>query len=100
MLGRQRLCLREGAGADRWWPGLRNLFAWEYKGPHVNLDSAYGQLQMYKGGLQNPPRLIVCDFDRAFWAACGCFEQPEETDDATIRARMLALKLERTASQW
>jgi len=40
----------------------RGHFAWEYKGKHRDLDAAYGQLLAYKGGLENPPLLVVCDF--------------------------------------
>ena len=40
----------------------RGHFAWEYKGRHKDLDAAYGQLLAYKGGLDNPPLLVVCDF--------------------------------------
>lgn len=46
--------------ADVWKLGA---FAWEYKGRHKNLESAYNQLLMYKDALQNPPLFIVCDFD-------------------------------------
>ena len=47
--------------ADVW---RRGCFAWEYKGPHADLDKAYGQLQLYRESLGNPPLLVVCDFDR------------------------------------
>jgi hypothetical protein len=37
--------------ADLWKKGC---FAWEYKGPHANLDKAYRQLQKYRESLENP----------------------------------------------
>ncbi len=45
--------------ADVWYKGK---FAWEYKGKHRDLDEAYAQLLAYKGDLDNPPLLVVCDF--------------------------------------
>ncbi len=45
--------------ADVWYKGR---FAWEYKGKHRDLDDAYAQLLAYKGDLDNPPLLVVCDF--------------------------------------
>ena len=47
--------------ADVW---KRGCFAWEYKGKKKNLDEAYKQLLRYREALQNPPLLVVCDFDR------------------------------------
>src|SRR5947208_3132590 len=47
--------------ADVW---KKNFFAWEYKGKKKNLDEAYKQLLRYRESLQNPPLLVVCDFDR------------------------------------
>ena len=47
--------------ADVWRSGC---FAWEYKGLHADLGKAYGQLQLYREALGNPPLLVVCDFDR------------------------------------
>jgi hypothetical protein len=47
--------------ADVWKAGH---FAWEYKGKKKNLDLAYKQLLQYRESLQNPPLLVVCDFDR------------------------------------
>ena len=47
--------------ADVWRKGC---FAWEYKGRKKNLDAAYRQLLRYREALQNPPLLVVCDFDR------------------------------------
>ena len=44
--------------ADVWKKGS---FAWEYKGPHANLDKAYQQLQQYRESLENPPLLVVSD---------------------------------------
>ena len=49
-----------GGWADVW---KRGHFAWEYKGKHANLDKAYQQLLQYRESLQNPPLLVVCDFD-------------------------------------
>lgn len=45
--------------ADVWYKGH---FAWEYKGKLKDLDAAYTQLLSYKGDLDNPPLLVVCDF--------------------------------------
>ena len=47
--------------ADVWKKGC---FAWEYKGKKKNLDEAHRQLLRYRESLQNPPLLVVCDFDR------------------------------------
>src|ERR1051326_8524850 len=47
--------------ADVW---KKDCFAWEYKGKKKNLDEAYRQLLRYRESLQNPPLLVVCDFDR------------------------------------
>ena len=47
--------------ADVW---RRDYFAWEYKGLHADLSAAYGQLQLYRESLGNPPMLVVCDMDR------------------------------------
>jgi hypothetical protein len=47
--------------ADVW---LRGHFAWEYKGKHKDLSSAYQQLLQYREDLENPPLLVVCDLDR------------------------------------
>ena len=44
--------------ADVW---KRGCFAWEYKSPGKNLDTALIQLKMYAGDLENPPLLIVSD---------------------------------------
>jgi hypothetical protein len=38
-------------------------FAWEYKGRHKNVETAYLQLDQYRAGLDNPPLLVVCDID-------------------------------------
>jgi len=56
--------LKTGGGdgwADVW---RRGCFAWEYKGPRKDLDSAYVQLQRYAVALENPPLLIVSDMQR------------------------------------
>ena len=42
----------------------RHHFAWEYKGKHANLDTAFGQLRLYALALENPPLLIVSDMLR------------------------------------
>ena len=47
--------------ADVW---KRGCFAWEYKGPGRNLETAYAQLQRYAPALDNPPLLIVSDMAR------------------------------------
>lgn len=47
--------------ADVW---KKDCFAWEYKGKKKNLEEAYKQLLRYRESLQNPPLLVVCDFDR------------------------------------
>ena len=47
--------------ADVW---KRGHFAWEYKGKHKDLQSAYLQLSEYREDLENPPLLVVCDHDR------------------------------------
>jgi hypothetical protein len=46
--------------ADVW---KRECFGWEYKGKHKDLTAAFVQLQRYALALENPPLLIVCDFD-------------------------------------
>jgi len=46
--------------ADVWYKGR---FAWEYKGKDRDLDAAYAQLLSYKSALDNPPLLVVCDFN-------------------------------------
>lgn len=50
----------EGGFADVW---MRGYFAWEYKGKHKDLQAAYLQLLQYREDLENPPLLVVCDFD-------------------------------------
>jgi type II restriction/modification system DNA methylase subunit YeeA len=52
---------RGGKGfADVW---LRDHFAWEYKGKKKDLRKAYDQLNDYREELNNPPLLVVCDFE-------------------------------------
>ena len=65
----ERYCFERGArkdtGGDGWadvWK--RHCFAWEYKGRHANLDTAFNQLRQYALALQNPPLLIVSDMVR------------------------------------
>lgn len=50
-------------GAGRGWADVwkRHCFAWEYKGPHGNLDLALKQLMTYALALDNPPLLVVSD---------------------------------------
>ena len=64
-----RYCFERGArkdtGGDGWadvWK--RHCFAWEYKGKHANLDTAFNQLRQYALALENPPLLIVSDMAR------------------------------------
>ncbi len=40
----------------------QGYFAWEFKGLHRDLDEAYRQLQRYRESLNNPPLLVVSDF--------------------------------------
>ena len=47
--------------ADVWYKGH---FAWEYKGKDKKLADAYQQLLKYREDLENPPLLVVCDFNR------------------------------------
>ena len=47
--------------ADVW---KKAFFAFEYKGKKKDLDAAYKQLLRYRESLENPPLLVVCDFDR------------------------------------
>jgi type II restriction/modification system DNA methylase subunit YeeA len=47
--------------ADVW---MRGFFAWEYKGKYKDLGAAYQQLLQYREDLENPPLLVVCDFNR------------------------------------
>jgi hypothetical protein len=42
--------------ADVW---KKNFFAWEYKGPHKDLDVAYSQLLRYYESLEQPPLLVA-----------------------------------------
>jgi hypothetical protein len=52
----------KSGGGDGWADVWRKgCFAWEYKGPHKDLDAAYAQLQQYREALENPPLLIVSD---------------------------------------
>ena len=65
----ERYCFERGArkdgGGDGWadvWK--RHCFAWEYKGKHADLDTAFSQLRQYALALENPPLLIVSDMAR------------------------------------
>lgn len=53
-------------GAGRGWADVwkRHCFAWEYKGPHGNLDLALKQLMTYALALDNPPLLVVSDLQK------------------------------------
>lgn len=53
-----RKTLGDKGWADVW---KRRHFAWEYKGPHRNLDEALEQLRQYASSLENPPLLVVSD---------------------------------------
>ncbi len=66
----QKGALKEQAGeivgngfADVWY---KDHFAVEYKTArqHKTLAEAFKQLQQYGGALENPPLLVVCDFER------------------------------------
>src|ERR1039458_9017519 len=55
---------RKTGGGDGWadvWK--RGHFAWEMKGKHRNLNDAFSQLQRYAIALENPPLLVVSDFE-------------------------------------
>ena len=63
------LAFEEGADKQKGGQGWadvwkRGFFAWEYKGPHANLEKAYGQLLQYRESLQNPPLLVVSDIQQ------------------------------------
>ena len=65
----QRYCFERGARKDSGGSGWadvwkRHCFAWEYKGPHKDLDAAFNQLRQYALALENPPLLIVSDMVR------------------------------------
>jgi len=47
--------------ADVWF---KAHFGWEYKGKGKDLGPALDQLLQYQGDLENPPLLVVCNFDR------------------------------------
>ncbi|MGD9548884.1 MAG: class I SAM-dependent DNA methyltransferase [Candidatus Krumholzibacteriia bacterium] len=47
--------------ADAW---KRGFFGLEYKGKNKDLEAAYRQLLQYREALDNPPLLVVCDFNR------------------------------------
>jgi len=61
-------CFEKGVrktGGGQGWADVwkRNCFAWEYKGKHKDLGAALRQLQQYALALDNPPLLIVSDFE-------------------------------------
>ena len=65
----QRYCFERGARKDTGGSGWadvwrRHCFAWEYKGPHKDLDAAFNQLRQYALALENPPLLVVSDMTR------------------------------------
>lgn len=62
-------CFERGApkyGGGQGWADVwkRGHFGWEYKGNNKDLDAAYGQLLQYREALENPPLLVVSDFER------------------------------------
>jgi len=62
-------CFERGARKDtggKGWADVwkRHHFAWEYKGKHKDLDTAFNQLRQYALALENPPLLIVSDMAR------------------------------------
>ena len=65
----EQYCFERGAqkdGGSGGWADVwkRHCFAWEYKGKHANLDTAFNQLRQYALALENPPLLIVSDMAR------------------------------------
>jgi hypothetical protein len=55
----------KATGASGWadvWK--KEHFAWEYKKPNRDLNTAFSQLQQYAGALGNPPLLVVSDMLR------------------------------------
>jgi len=65
----ERYCFERGAtkaGGDDGWADVwrRGCFAWEYKGPHKDLDKAFRQLATYVSDLENPPYLVTSDMTR------------------------------------
>jgi type II restriction/modification system DNA methylase subunit YeeA len=62
-------CFERGApkyGGGQGWADVwkRGHFGWEYKGNNKDLEIAYGQLLQYREALENPPLLVVSDFER------------------------------------
>ncbi|MFY7852598.1 MAG: DNA methyltransferase, partial [Brevundimonas sp.] len=62
-------CFERGAtraGSTDGWADVwrRGCFAWEYKGPHKDLDKAFRQLATYVSDLENPPYLVTSDMAR------------------------------------
>ena len=77
---------RKDTGGDGWadvWK--RGCFAWEYKGKHKNLDTAFNQLRQYALALENPPLLIVSDMVRfrirTNWTNCVSVLHEFKLDD-------------------
>ncbi len=61
--------------ADVW---KRNFFAWEYKGPRKDLKAAFAQLMQYRDDLENPPLLVVSDFERFQVHTCWTATKPRK----------------------
>jgi len=55
---------KSGGGLGRADVWMKDHFAWEYKGPHKDLDAAYQQLLRYHESLGQPPLLVVSDYQR------------------------------------
>ena len=94
-------CFERGArtdtGGDGWadvWK--RHHFAWEYKGKHANLNTAFDQLRQYALALENPPLLIVSDMARfrirTNWTNCVSRTHEFGLDDLTDAATRDKLK--------
>lgn len=83
-------CFEKGAtkdsGRDGWADVWKKAhFAWEYKGKHASLDSAFDQLRQYCLALENPPLLIVSDMHRfrivTNWTNCVSEKHEFSLDD-------------------
>jgi type II restriction/modification system DNA methylase subunit YeeA len=83
MIGEDGAEAAERGFADVW---KKDCFAWEYKGKKKNLDAAYRQLLRYRESLENPPLLVVCDFDRFIIRTNfnGTVQQTYEFTNATL----------------
>lgn len=76
--------------ADVW---KRGFFGLEYKGKNKDLDAAYRQLLQYREALENPPLLVVCDFNRIV-IHTNFTNTPSEVYEVTLQS----LKTERGLS--